>query len=143
MTRVAPELSPAADEQVDGAVPASSLSTLPGETALAPSDGDGSRGEIAPAAEVSLQVRASMRLRPPPYPGLACSSQLRVEENDGGAGRASILSSIFTQEDKTGGGGAEGKAGGGDEAGLERGGAMEESATDGGEEVCYMQHPGP
>jgi hypothetical protein len=74
MTRVAPEPFPAADEPFDAAVPASSLLTLPGEAALAPSDGDGSRGEIAPAAEVSLQVRASMRLRLPPYPGLLAAA---------------------------------------------------------------------
>ena len=74
MTRVAPEPSLAADEPVDGAVPASSLLTLPGETAPARSDGDRSLDEIAPAAEASLQVQASMRLRLTPYPGLLAAA---------------------------------------------------------------------
>ena len=73
MTRVAPEPFPAADEPVDAAVPASSLLTLPGETAPALSDGD-SPDEIAPAAEGSLQVQASLRLRLTPYPGLLAAA---------------------------------------------------------------------
>ena len=71
MTRVAPEPFPAADEPVDAAIPASSLLTLPGEAAPSPSDG--SPDEIAPAAEVCLQVQASMRLSPPPIQ--ACLQQ--------------------------------------------------------------------
>ena len=74
MTRVAPEPSPAADEPVDAAVPASSLLTLSGETAPALSDGDRSPDEIAPAAEVALQVQASMRMRLTPYPGLLAAA---------------------------------------------------------------------
>jgi hypothetical protein len=64
MTRVAPEPFPPADEPVEEAVPASSLSTVPGAQARAPSDG--SLDEIAPAAEVSPQLQASMRQSPPP-----------------------------------------------------------------------------
>ena len=70
MPRVAPEPFPAADEPFDAAVPDSSLLTLPGEAAPAPSEG--SPDEIAPA--VSLQVQASMRLSPPPYPGLLAAA---------------------------------------------------------------------
>jgi hypothetical protein len=48
----------------------------------------------------------------------------------------------LTQENTAGVSGAEGNVGGGDKASLERGGAMEGSATEGDEEVCHMQHPG-